>query len=218
MTASVDVFFSFRSPYSYLATYDLIRLREDLDVTLRLCPVLPIALRTKATLFGKDRKPVEYIVMDVKRRAEMLGRPFRFPSPDPIVQDLRTFEVAEAQPYIHRLNGLGLEAERRGKGIDFAFHVSRLIWSGTRGWDQGDLLAEAVAEAGLDLAELEAAAGAADPTVEIEANHAALEAAGHWGVPTMVYEGEPFFGQDRVDTLRWRLERAGVAKREDAGR
>ena len=41
-----------------------------------------------------------------------------------------------------------------------------------------------------------------DPMTEIEANQASLEAAGHWGVPTMVFQGEPFFGQDRIDTLR----------------
>ena len=35
----------------------------------------------------------------------------------------------------------------------------------------------------------------------IEENHAALQAAGHWGVPTMVFEGEPFFGQDRIDCI-----------------
>lgn len=214
MTARVDVFFSFRSPYSYLVTYDLVRLRDEVEVTLTLRPVLPVALRTRDTLFGKDRRPIRYIVMDARRRAEMLGRPFRFPSPDPVVQDLDTFEVADEQPYIHRLNGLGVEAERRGKGIDFAHHVSRLIWGGARGWDQGDLLAEAVAAAGLDLAELDAARIAGDPMVEIEANQAALDATGHWGVPTMAYEGEPFFGQDRADTLRWRLERAGVPKRK----
>ena len=39
-----------------------------------------------------------------------------------------------------------------------------------------------------------------------------LEEAGHWGVPTMVFRGEPFFGQDRVDTLRWRLDQCGLGK------
>jgi 2-hydroxychromene-2-carboxylate isomerase len=24
---------------------------------------------------------------------------------------------------------------------------------------------------------------------------------GHWGVPTFVFENEPFFGQDRIDLL-----------------
>ena len=39
----------------------------------------------------------------------------------------------------------------------------------------------------------------------MEENQAALAKSGHWGVPTFVFEGEPFFGEDRVDTLRWRL-------------
>ena len=48
---------------------------------------------------------------------------------------------------------------------------------------------------------------------EVAANQAALEAAGHWGVPTMVFEGEPFFGQDRFDVLVWRLKQRGLRKR-----
>jgi len=34
-----------------------------------------------------------------------------------------------------------------------------------------------------------------------------LRAAGHRGVPAIVLEGEPFFGQDRFDVLMWRLSR-----------
>ena len=48
---------------------------------------------------------------------------------------------------------------------------------------------------------------------ELEANEAALAAAGHWGVPTLVHEGEPFFGQDRLDLLLWRLKQSGIKKR-----
>ncbi len=213
MTHSIDVYWSFRSPYSYLATPDLLRLREDFEVEVKLRPVLPIAVRTKETLFTGDQRRVKYIILDAFRRAEFLGMKFARPSPDPIVQDMETFEVADDQPYIYRLTGLGIEAERRNKGVDLAYHVSHLIWGGEPHWDEGDKLAKAVARAGLDLADLEAALSANDPMADIEANQAALEAAGGWGVPTMVFNGEPFFGQDRIDTLRWRLEKTGVAKR-----
>ncbi|MEL6724050.1 MAG: DsbA family protein [Pseudomonadota bacterium] len=212
MTAIVDVFWSFRSPYSYIATPDLLKLREDFDVEVHLRPVLPIAVRSKNTLFTGDRKPAQYIVMDSFRRAEFLGLKINWPTPDPIVQDFETFEVADDQPYIYRLTGLGVEAERRGKGIDLAYQISHLIWASGETWTEGNHLAEAVARAGLDLAELEASIAASDPMKEVDANHAALEAAGHWGVPTMVYKEEPFFGQDRIDTLRWRLENAGLKK------
>ena len=210
MAETVDVYFSFRSPYSYLVTPDLLRLRDDYAVELHLRPVLPIALRTKDTLFKGDKKPVQYILLDVVRRAEFLGMKIGMPSPDPIVQNMETFEVAEDQPHIHRLTALGVEAERRGKGIELAYHVSHLIWGGAPGWDQGDRLAQAVAQAGLDLAEMEKAIAGFDPMAVVEANQAALEKAGHWGVPTMVLKGEPFFGQDRIDTLRWRLDRLGL--------
>jgi 2-hydroxychromene-2-carboxylate isomerase len=128
------------------------------------------------------------------------------------VQNKQTFEVAEEQPYIFRLSKLGVEAQRQGTGIEFAASVSRLIWGGTVNWDQGDYLANAAAEAGLDLAAMEQALANGNHFEEVEDNQKALDAAGHWGVPTMVLRGEPFFGQDRLDTLRWRLEKLGVAK------
>jgi 2-hydroxychromene-2-carboxylate isomerase len=29
---------------------------------------------------------------------------------------------------------------------------------------------------------------------------------GHWGVPMFTFHGEAFYGQDRLDQLRWRIE------------
>jgi len=213
MTATVDVFWSFRSPYSYLVTPDLLRLREDYEVEVNLRPVLPIAVRDKALLFTEGPQKVNYIIIDVLRRAEFLGLPIGMPSPDPIVQDMETLKVADEQPYIHRLTALGVEAQRRGKGLELAYHVSARIWAGGPGWNEGDELADAIGKAGLDLAEMETALATYDPMEDISANQAALEKAGHWGVPTMVFNGEPFFGQDRIETLRWRLDKSGVPRR-----
>ena len=47
----------------------------------------------------------------------------------------------------------------------------------------------------------------------IAENQHALEAAGHWGVPTMVFAGEPFFGQDRIELLVWRMQQHGLSRR-----
>lgn len=213
MSETVDVFWSFRSPYSRLVTADLLQLREDYAVDVALRVVLPLAVRNPEALFDPaNRKPPMYIARDSIRRGEMLGRPIVFPTdPDPIVQDFRTMAVAKEQPYIYRLSKLGVEANRRGRGVELADRVAALIFGGTRGWDKGDLLKNAVADAGLDLEDLDAAIEDGDHLEEFERNHQALDAAGHWGVPTMVFRGEPFFGQDRIDTLRWRLDRAGLA-------
>ena len=213
MSEAVDVYWSFRSPYSYLVAQDLVQLEKDFDVDVNLRVVFPIAIRAKAALFdASNRKPTQYILMDWERRAAFLGRPHAWPNPDPVVQDYQTMVVSDEQPHIFRLSKLGVEAQRRGQGIAFAEAVSRLIFGGTANWHEGDHLSKAAASCGLDLAEMETATDSGDHLEEIERNHAGLEEAGHWGVPTMVVRGEPFFGQDRVDTLRWRLELLGLSK------
>jgi 2-hydroxychromene-2-carboxylate isomerase len=211
--ASVDLYWSFRSPYSYLAVPGAIRVEQDFDVTVRFRPVLPLAVRDPSFFSPDNVKRARYIRVDWPRRAEMLGLPHAWPQPDPIVQDMQTYRIAAEQPYIHRLTRLGVEAERRGCGLAFAREVSRRIFGGTRDWHLGAHLAQAAHEAGMDLAAMEAAiAEPASHDAEIEANQQALAAAGHWGVPTFVFEGEPFFGEDRIDTLRWRLGRRGLAR------
>ena len=90
--------------------------------------------------------------------------------------------------------------------------VSALIFGGTQDWDQGDHLKNAADRAGLLLSELEAAIEGGDQLTEVAENQRALAAVGHWGVPTMVVREEPFFGQDRIKTLCWRLDQYGLAR------
>lgn len=212
MTNPIDVYFSFRSPYSYLATPDMLKLPEDYDVEVNLRPVLPLAVRAPHFFNPDNLKRARYIRMDWLRRSEFLGMDSRWPDPDPIVQDMETFEIAEDQPIIFDLTSLGVEAQRRGRGIEFAKHVSHLIFGGTKDWNQGKHFANATAAAGLNFDEMKASLVNGDHLIEVEANQDALEQSGHWGVPTYVFNGEPFFGQDRIDTLRWRLDQCELAR------
>ena len=216
MNARVDLFWSFRSPYSYLAMPETLELDRAFKVEVHLRPVLPLAVRDPSFFSPDNLKRARYIGLDWPRRAEMLGIPHAWPSPDPIVQDMKTYEIAKEQPYIYRLTYLGAEAERRGRGVAFAYEVSRLIFGGTRDWHLGDHLAQAAARAGLGLSDMDSAiADPASHRATVEQNHEALAQSGHWGVPTFVFEGEPFFGQDRIDTLRWRLGQQGLKRTAD---
>lgn len=216
MTLTLDLFWSFRSPYSYLATPRLVRLAEEYDLRIRVRPVLPLAVRDPN--FFQTVNPLwpPYVLRDTVRLAQYHGIDYAWPRPDPIVQDWTTGRVAAEQPYIYRLTRLGVEAERRGQGLPFLAEVSAVIWSGrVENWHEGSHLADATKRAGLDLGEMERAIerDPADRDREVEANQEALNAAGHWGVPTMVFEGEPFFGQDRIELLVWRMKQHGLAPR-----
>ena len=216
MTHSVDLFWSFRSPYSYIVTPKLIELERDWDAQVNVRPVLPIAVRQPDFFANADPLWTTYLMRDCARSAEFAGLPLRWPRPDPVVMDYATRTYPKEQPYIHRLTRLGQLASERGFGLALLRSVSHLIWSGeVDAWHEGDHLARAVAAAGGDLAEMDAAIAAEADRLDgaIKANEADPRAGGHYGVPLMVYGGEPFFGQDRYDQLVWRMQQQGMQRR-----
>ena len=216
MTLSVDLFFSFRSPYSYLALPKTLKLVADYDATVNLRPVYPLAVRVPGFFKRTNPQFLRYVGLDSRRVAEHANIPFRFPRPDPIVPDMTTLDVAEHQPYIHRLTRLGAAAQLENRSLEFTDAISRVLWDGTvKGWNEGDHLAKAAASAGFDLPAMDAAVAADPDRYErvISDNEQAHAASGHWGVPILVFENEPFFGQDRIGMLIWRMESKGLTRR-----
>ena len=215
----IDVFWSFRSPWSYLATKRLRQWQEDYELDVVFRPVYPIAVRTPEFFDQVNPQWFPYFMTDLVRVAEFLELPLVWPNPDPVVQlvdENGRRSTGVEQPHIHRLTRLGVLAQERGRGIEFADEVSSLIWSGTVDWHQGEHLAQATSRAGLSLAELDAQLGSDVERLEavIQSNQQMHEAAGHWGVPTCAFRGEPFFGQDRLDVLLWRLKQSGLTRRD----
>jgi 2-hydroxychromene-2-carboxylate isomerase len=216
VTLSIDVFWSFRSPYSYLATPRLVEMAAEYDLNVIVRPVYPLAVRSGEFFSQVNPLWIPYLMRDTMRLAEMLGLPYRWPRPDPVVVDMQTRAATPNQPHIHRLTRLGCAAAEAGRGLPFLKEISHTIWSGTvDGWNEGDHLAQAAARAGCDLAALDKKIGDNPDKYEaiIMANQAAHQGCGHWGVPTMAFEGEPFFGQDRLDVLLWRLKQKGLKAR-----
>jgi 2-hydroxychromene-2-carboxylate isomerase len=216
MTLSIDLFWSFRSPYSYLATPRLVEMQREYDLSINVRPVYPLAVRSGQFFSQVNPMWIPYLLRDTFRLSQMLGLPYAWPKPDPVVVDPATRAATPNQPYIHRLTRLGCAAAETPRGLDFLNEVSRTIWSGeNENWHQGAQLAKASARAGLDLKELDRNIEADPEKYEaiIQTNQQAHADAGHWGVPTMVFNGEPFFGQDRLDVLLWRLKQNGLEKR-----
>ena len=144
----VDVYWSMRSPYSYLALNRLVWLNSNYNVNVNIRPVLPVAVRSTkggsgkaGGLFGLPYK-VPDTVWDAPRQGRYLGVPFNFPVPDPVWQvwnpksevpgpeNWLFTHPPEKQPYIFWLTRLACYASLQGKAIDFVNQVSFLIWSG----------------------------------------------------------------------------------------
>ncbi len=211
-----DLYWSFRSPYSYLVIPRLVALERDFAVRANVRVVTPIAVRQPDFFAHADPLWAPYLLRDTHRTAQFLGLDFRWPRPDPVVMDMATRTYPKEQPYIHRLCRLGQLAAERGRGLAFLAAVSRTIWDGhTDNWHEGDHLARAAAEAGCDLAEMDGVLAVEEARLDaaLRANEAAQREGGHYGVPLMVFGAEPFFGQDRFDQLVWRMDAAGLRRR-----
>jgi len=205
----VEVYWSHQSPYCYFALDRILKLSRRLDVDVALRLVLPGVLRIPEVFADAPEIAQRYFALDVERTSAYLGLPYGDARPNPVeFQPGTLFRAARSQPRVLHLYRLTAAAEARGRGWAFLDQVTRLIWDGTsRDWHLGDALESAIGRAGLDYGELTAQAEAEAQRFDrsFAANHEALLQAGHWGVPTFVYEGEPFFGQDRFDQLLWRM-------------
>ena len=216
MALTYDLFWSFRSPYSYFLMHKLIALERDYDVVGNIRPVYPLAVRTPEFFETRDPLWFSYFQVDIHREAGFLGLPFRWPRPDPVKMDFATGLYPKEQPYIYHLTQMGVAAAEQGRGLQYLNEVSKLIWSGTTdNWHEADHLAGAAARSGLEAEALRRAVETQGDRLHavIEDNQVAQRKAGHYGVPTISFNGEPFFGQDRFDQFKWRLEQNGLQRR-----
>ncbi len=226
----IDVIASLRSPYSYLVTQRLVWLNSNYNVDLNLRLVLPEAVRMTKGGSGKAggafARP--YFLPNAQWDTCMLGRfhgvPFKHPTPDPIWQNLwpvgdekfMYVHPPEKQPYIFWIVRLGCYAQIKGKSIEFYNQIQTLIW--------GDHVPHWPAHVkehfnridGLDYDE--AIKFIQENPEKVDAvwqENAMIQAqAGHGGVPLMIINGEPFFGEDRFDHFFSRLLENGLTQRQ----
>lgn len=213
---SVDVFWSYRSPYCYLTLDRFVDWRRAFEVTINIRPVYPMAVRDPSFFANINRKYRPYHTNDYHRVGEMLGMPVRKPVPDPIVMDNEKYEISDEQPHIARLTRTGVAAQKRGKCFEFTDAMMRTIWDGaTDDWNTDAHYAAAIEKAGMNADEVMAEVAEQGEMLEamIADNQKAFDAAVHWGVPCMVFDDETFYGQDRMDVLLWRMKQKGLKAR-----
>jgi len=187
----VDFFFSFRSPYSYLAAPRAFALGDRPEVEVVYRGVIPMAMRGQAVPRAKRL----HTLRDVKREATRLGMPFGRIH-DPIGEGaMRCLLVAQ--------HAASLGAERA-----FVLEASRAIWAEAVEVASDDGLRLVCARAGLDWEACRAALDDPALLVRVEADTRALADLDHWGVPVFVVEGEVFWGQDRFEDIERALTEA----------
>ena len=213
----IDLYFSYRSPYSYLILPRMLRLKEKYDIEINFKVVYPIAIRMPEWFEGKNFFTFFFFKMiDMRLQAKKLGIPFTSKlKPDPIRQNIMTGKISSHQPYIFDICHLGQMAQMKGVGMEFAFEVSSLIFGGVENWNTDENLSEAAKKAGLDLTQLRESVNVHEEEIigQIKQNQVDQLNAGHHGVPLTVIGDKHFFGQDQFDKIMETLKENGLKER-----
>ena len=186
----LDFYYSFRSPYSYIATKRTLDLGKKFPVEVRIKPVLPMVMRGYEVPLPKRL----YIVQDAKREAKRHGVAFGRIC-DPV--------------------GVGVErclsifplAESAGRAGEFLESAGRGIWSEARDVASDDDLKVIVERSGLGWNEARARLGSDDWRQLADENRRQLLSLGLWGVPSYRLGTHATWGQDRLWMLEDRIRR-----------
>ncbi|WP_101674706.1 DsbA family protein [Alloalcanivorax mobilis] len=188
------LYFSFRSPYSYLALQRACALADHYRVALEFRPVLPMVMRGLAV----PRAKRFYILTDAAREARLHGVPFGRVC-DPVGRG------------VERCMALWPFAEKEGRLREWLLAAATGIWS--QGVDAAsDAGLKRLAEnAGLDWNRARRWLDDDQWRQLAQANRDAMMAAGSWGVPTFQIGDTALWGQDRLALVEQALQNSDPA-------
>lgn len=197
MRHTVDYFLAPQSPWTYLGHERFAALVRETGSAVRVLPmdlgkIFPISGGLPLPKRAPQRQA--YRLLELRRFSEALGVPLH---PEP-----RFFPVA-GDPAARLITAVAMH-----DGADAAMKltgaVTTAVWAQERDIASMDVLAELLAECGLDAARL---AQSQQPDVQTrydEQTQAAIDA-NVFGAPSYVIDGELFWGQDRLDFVARKL-------------
>ncbi|MCK5438825.1 MAG: 2-hydroxychromene-2-carboxylate isomerase [Gemmatimonadetes bacterium] len=212
----VRLYFDLISPYSYLALTQAESFGERHRIDWQVRPILYGAILDVTGLVGpaEEASKRQYTARDIIRAADQLGVPLIGPPAHPFnpLMALRTVCLYQDHPH----------------ALQLAFELADRCWGQGRPLTEHTVLEDALRTTALDGVDLAARITAPTTKARLKANTDEALAAGVFGVPTFLWQGEIFWGHDRMghlaDRLTERLDspepraQAWVARPRDAER
>ncbi len=201
MTLKVEFHFDFGSPNAYLSHRVIPAIEERAGVPFEYVPVLlggvfkATGNVSPAVALQGIRNKGEYMQLETRRFLQQHAIEDFRPNPHFPVNTLQLMRGA-------------VYAQRAGIFKPYVEEVFRHMWSEPKKMDDPEILAEALAESNLPVAEI--LAGMTDPEVkqQLLRNTEASVARGVFGSPSFFVGGELYFGKDRLRDVEEQIRRA----------
>lgn len=199
MTLAVPYYIDFKSPYAYLSVAPTRLLERDFDVKLDWRPLtlhIPNYLDAVEERSAHNWRKVKYAYMDARRLANRVGLTVLGPK--------KIFDSSIAS--------IALLYAKDRPGFDrFVDRTFEGFFKRQLDVEQVDQVTQALRDAGIDTAGF--AAYLAGPGRQLhDRQRIETEESGVFGVPSLVIEGEIFWGGDRIELARERLSEMGLKK------
>tara|TARA_R110002153_G_scaffold198031_2_gene351539 strand:+ start:864 stop:2237 length:1374 start_codon:yes stop_codon:yes gene_type:complete len=194
----LTLFWSARSPYSYIALLQAVKLTTHYGIPIEVKPVLPMMMRG---LYVPPKKAI-YIFLDTKREAQKLGINYGFLA-DPLGEG------------VERCYALLAYARANNKYLDYLLSFAKSVNAHGVRADTDSGMEKIVEDAGLSWQEAKRHLANTDWKNEVTANQSDIYQNGSWGVPVFRYKDIQVWGQDRLfvieDVIRQNLTLHKVA-------
>ena len=194
MPLEIPLYFDFISPYAWLALMKAEGFAEDHGIVWHPRPVVYGALLSANGLTGPAESPRKrrYTFLDAARLAQESGLSFQGPPGHPF----RSLDALRVQ-YLF---------QDTDQALELAVTLANACWGQGRDLTDKEVLKELVAGLGLDSESLEERIAAPNIKEGLRAQTESALEQGIFGVPSFVFEGELFWGQDRLPQLSARLK------------
>ncbi len=187
---SIDFYFSFRSPYSYLAIDRILLLEKKYNLKINIRPVLPMVMRGLPVPAKKGM----YIALDTSRIARDLGIPFGCIS-DPVGKG------------VENCMALYSFAVKNNLEREFIKSTTKGCWSEGLNLANENDLKKTLTRIGLDFQKAKPLLQSSSWKEMTDHNQSELNNLGLWGVPSFNYRGIHLWGQDRIDILEFLIQK-----------
>ena len=194
----IKFYFAYTSPFAYLAWGPGRDLERSHRVKLRFIPYGVNIRKTYGDLDNPEveRRKVRYLYLDARRIATERGLTIYPPK--------KIFSCRLA------FYG-GLFAEKRDRFIPYSDRVFERFWRHELDVEKSEAIDGVLTEVGVDT---NAFHRYVETDARAELDACFVEAAGDqiFGVPTLIVEGEPFWGEDRVEWVIKKLDALGLRR------
>jgi 2-hydroxychromene-2-carboxylate isomerase len=190
---TLEVYFDYASPFAYVGDARIDRELAQLPISIVRTPVYLRGFDIFKAGYPYSAAKSAYLARDLARCAERHGVPLGTPATMPVngLYMLRAHVALTGTPE--------LDAFRR--------EAFRATWVDGANTSDPEVVVAIGERIGVDHHELAAAMGSASVKSELRANTERAIERGAFGVPAMFVDDELFWGQDRVDYVRARVER-----------